>query len=499
MKQLVIIDLGSNSIRLVLVRIGKTGNFKIVHDLKESVRLEKDMGEEQTIKPDRMEQAVKTMQMFRNLCNAIQPDEEIVVATEAVRRAANQQGFLEMIEQETGFKIRVLSGEEEAYYDYLGIINSMDINDALMMDLGGGSTELIRMEDAQIKNAISLPFGSINVSQQYHLQDMVRDEQMQALKSMLSERYESVGWLNGPKPKLLVGVGGTFRNLGKIDRRRKGYPLEIAHNYRMQAHDITAIQQEMSSLNLKQRRNIKGLSKDRADIFVGATTVISQFIDFCEIDELVISGYGLREGIIYEYLNQHHPDQRNPLDFSINNNQLNYMLDQNHAHTIWKITASLCQQLQEIMHLKEDYNSVIKTAAMLHDAGIVINFYQQNEHLIYTLLNTEINGLSHREIVLSAYIGAFRSSNRSQSMPNFKSLLSEDDIHAIPAMGILLRIARSLDRSMSGLIQDVTCDIREDKVIIKTISKANIDLEIYDALRYCNDFKKIFKRDLFIM
>ncbi len=499
MKRIVIIDVGSNSIRLVLVRIGENGNYKIIHDLKESVRLEKDMGEEQTIKPDRIAKAVKTMQMFRNLCEALHPEEVITVATEAVRRAVNQQEFLEKIKEETGFRVRVLSGEEEAHYDYLGITNSMDIENGLMMDLGGGSTELIRMEKGEAKNAISLPFGSINISQQYQLHDAVQDEQMSAMYLMLANTFRSVPWLADQKYPILVGVGGTFRNLGKIDRRRKSYPLELSHNYRMQANDIFAIHNEVSGRNLKQRRSIKGLSRDRADIFVGATAVISQLVEFCGIEEVAISGYGLREGIIFDYISRNHRAEDNVLDYSISNNLLNYELDEKHAQTIWQVTASLCRQLGEIGNFYGNLDRVIKTACMLHDAGIAINFYQQNEHLIYTLLNSEINGLSHREIVMSAYMAAYHCNNHSPLMPHYRDLLNEDDVRAIRGMGVLLRIARSLDRSMSGLIKDVNCDIRGDKVIIKTIASGNIELEIADSLRYCEDFKKVFHKDLFIM
>ncbi|MCX5780056.1 MAG: exopolyphosphatase, partial [Firmicutes bacterium] len=328
MKQLVIIDVGSNSIRLVLVRIGKNGNYKIVHDLKESVRLEKDMGPEQTIKPDRINSAIKTMQMFRNLCNALQPDEVIAVATEAVRRAVNQQEFIQRIKNETGFSIRVLSGEEEAHYDYLGIIYSMDIENALMVDLGGGSTELIWMENSEVRNAISLPFGSINISQRYQLQDTIQDESMRELQSMLNENLSVIPWLADQKHPLLIGVGGTFRNLGKIDRRRKSYPLELSHNYRMQADDVNHIHGEVSSRNLKQRRSVKGLSNDRADIIVGATSVISMLVEFCEVEEVVISGYGLREGIIYDYISRNHQPRKNALEYSLENNLWNYNLDQ---------------------------------------------------------------------------------------------------------------------------------------------------------------------------
>ncbi|MDD4360191.1 MAG: Ppx/GppA phosphatase family protein [Syntrophaceticus sp.] len=497
LKRIVIIDVGSNTIRLILVRIGENGNYKIIHDLKESVRLERDMGEEQIIKPDRMEKAVQTLQMFRNLCNALHPEEVIAVATEAVRRAANQQEFLDKVKKETGFAIRVLSSEEEAHYDYIGIIASIDIKDGLLVDLGGGSTELISLDNGEATDAISLPFGSVNLSEQYELHDTVQKKQIGALNEMLLNTYSSVPWLAEKKYPFLIGTGGAFRNLGKIDRRRKDYPLEISHNYRMQASDVWAIHNIVSSSTLKQRCAIKGLSQDRADIFVGSTAVISQLLEYCGIEKVAISGYGMREGIIYDYVYRNHQPHPDVLDYSINNNLLNYELDPNHAVTVWKVTSSLCRQLKKIGKMSEKHGRIIKAACMLHDAGIAINFYQQNEHLMYTFLNSEINGLSHREIVMSAYIAAYRYNHHSPLL-RYKPLLDQDDVRVIQEIRVLLRIARCLDRSMSGLVKDVTCNIRDDKVLIKTIADGNIELEIQDALRYADAFKKVFHKDLAI-
>jgi Exopolyphosphatase len=166
-------------------------------------------------------------------------------------------------------------------------------------------------------------------------------------------------------------------------------------------------------------------------------------IDFCGIEEVAISGYGLREGIIYEYIFANHKSQRNVLDQSIKNNLRNYDLDENHALTVYKITASLCRQLKEIGNINENHEKIIKTVCMLHDAGTAINFYQQNEHLFYTLLNSEINGLSHREIIMSAYIAAFNCNNHSLLIPRYKCLLYKDDVQVIREIGVLLRIARS--------------------------------------------------------
>ncbi|HBI27152.1 MAG TPA: hypothetical protein DDY25_05440, partial [Peptococcaceae bacterium] len=151
------------------------------------------------------------------------------------------------------------------------------------------------------------------------------------------------------------------------------------------------------------------------------------------------------------YVYRNHQPRPDVLDYSINNNLLNYELDPNHAVTVWKVTSSLCRQLKKIGKMSKKHGRIIKAACMLHDAGIAINFYQQNEHLMYTFLNSEINGLSHREIVMSAYIAAYRYNHHSPLL-RYKPLLDEDDVRVIQEIRVLLRIARCLDRSMSGLV-----------------------------------------------
>lgn len=500
MKKIVIIDIGSNSIRLILVRLGNKGNFKIVHDLKESVGLEKDLDSDWMIKPDRIRKALKTMQMFRNHCNAVEPDEVIVVATEAVRRAANQEELIRRIKEETGFEVRVLSGKEEAHYGYIGVINSMDISEGLLMDLGGGSTELTWIENSKVRESVSLPLGAINVTQQFELNDTIKDEQLRRMERELVTVYEQVPWLSNFQTPIMIGIGGAFRNLCKIDRRRKAYPLERTHNYLMNDRDIFEIQKEINSRNLKQRRTLKGLSGDRGDTIVGATSIIAQLIKFCNIDEVAISGHGLREGLIYDYIARNMNLQGDVLEKSLLKNLNNYNLDIDHARRVYQITYALFEQLRGLANIKGDYAKVLKAASMMHDVGMALNFYQQNEHVFYVLVNSELHGLSHRELVMSAYAASNQfNSKRHYAGPRFKIFLEEKDEEALKGIGLLIRIARSLDRSMSGLIQDVSCEIEKDKVIIKTLAKGNIELEILDALRYCDDFHRYFGKSLFVM
>lgn len=298
---------------------------------------------------------------------------------------------------------------------------------------------------------------------------------------------------------VLVGIGGSFRNIGRIDRRLKNYPLDLPHNYRLDAQDVQQIHSYIKDKPAKQRQRIKGLSRDRADIIVGATFMVNALLDYCAIAEVRISGYGLREGIIYDYVHRHHNFSEDVLDFSINNNIKNYNLDFRHASTVYRLTFSLFEQLRKICSAEEDLSRVIKTAAMLHDCGVVINYYQQNEHIFYTMLNLEINGLSHRELVLSACIAAYHDKKTLIQISGFKPLLQSRDLSIIRQVGVLLRLARSLDRSMSGIIKELQVDIQGDDVMVRTSRDQDAELEIYDALQHCDEFKSIFKKNLFIM
>ena len=221
MKNVAVIDIGSNSIKLVLVRVRNDNAFKIIYELKETVRLGKGMTEKPVLREDRMKIALQTLKMFKNLCDATDTKKIIAVATAAVRNANNQEEFLQRVKKETDLSVRVLSGSEEGYFDYWGVVNSIEKDDGLIMDIGGGSVELIWMENRQIKDSVSLPFGALDLTQQFDLYDEADKDQIKDLEKYLEKAYKEVSWLSEVEEMDLIGVGGTIRNIAKIDKRKK--------------------------------------------------------------------------------------------------------------------------------------------------------------------------------------------------------------------------------------------------------------------------------------
>ncbi|AZV55809.1 exopolyphosphatase [Clostridium sp. AWRP] len=499
MKRIAIIDIGSNSIRLVLVQINEDNCFSIIDEVKETVRLGKDMTIYEELNPLKIEKAIKTLSFFKCLCEAQGITEIIAVATEAVRKASNQLKFINRVKSELGIEIRVLSGTSEAYYDYFGNINTIDISNALLMDIGGSSAELIWVENRKLKHSISLPFGAINLTERFYLNETIDEKTEKDLKKFILSFYKEVTWLRKIGNIPLIGIGGTFRNIAKISRKKNDYPMDNLHNYQITLEDVMDIYNMVKLKDCAERKKIKGLSKNRADIFLGAVGAVVTLFDFLELNELYVSGCGVREGIIYEYILKSKIPIVNILDFSINNYMLNYEMNLKHAKQVWKLTESLYNDLKSILNINDDCYKILKTAALLHDCGVRISYYNHHAHSFYMILNSKINGLSHKEQLMAAYIAALhRKKDFKINLEKYKKVVNEKDVEVIEKLAILVRICESLDGGVNSNVSSISCDIESDTVIMSIESKTDPFLEINQALECAPSFEKIFSKKLII-
>lgn len=499
MKKIAVIDIGSNTIRLVLVGLYDNLSFRILDEIKETVRLGKDMDENNRLHPDRIEKAIQVLSFFNKVCSSSGVEKIIAVATEAVRKASNQIDFLDRVYKETGIHIRVLTGLEEAYYDYFAIVNSMDINQGLIMDIGGKSTELIWIKDRAMKEAISLPIGAINLTEFFQLDRKVDGNIENQLKNFISQNLKDVPWLKDVIGLPLIGVGGTIRNIGKINKKRLNYPLDHSHNFHMYSHEVKDIYTMVKGKTPNELKKIKGLSRDRADIFLGALTAVTSVIDYCSLPEVYVSGNGLREGIIYEHILGGNTPVEDVLEFSLNNMVNYYRLDVSHSNQVFNIATSLLYQLKPIHEIEENPNKILKTAALLHDCGINISYYHHEKHSFYIILNSPIRGLTHREQLIAAYVSGFhRKDEFTINSYTHKKLLSQEDLLLIKKLGVILRISESLDKGMIKNLEKLECTIEKDFVRIRVFSKSDPSLEIEDAVSAASSFYKIFNKKLII-
>lgn len=503
MNNIAIIDLGSNSARLVLAHVISDSYFVVYDELKENVRLAQDMEREGYLKQARIAQAVKTLKMFRKLCDANNVDKVYAFATNAVRKAKNQRSFLEEINTVCGFKIKVLTEEEEATQIYYGVINSLEIPKGVIMDISGSSLQLIQYNRRVIVNRVNLPIGTMNLSVLFN-ENTTPLQQSQMIETYMRDQFAQIEWLKELEPDYrLVGVGGSFRNLANIVKRINKYPLDMVHNFNVSAVTFNKVYDMIKVLDGEKRSKIKGLSAQRADIFCAALSCIKSFIDTTEFDEITVSGAGIREGFMFNHAVPTTLEKplSDILGYSIYTRLHYYDLNIPHAEHVCNLAVQLYKQLRVLHKLPRQYVRVLRVAALLHESGMRINFYNRYNHSAHFILNSNLYGISHRDIVLASFV--VRGHNLEDISMNewnkYSGIVQEEDLVAVMRLAVILRIAESLDRSMSGSVKSINCDVLGDSVIMKTEVEGDCSLEIKDALGAGADFAKAYKKNLEIL
>ncbi len=502
MRRIAIMDIGSNNARLNLVYIYDNGSYRIADQIKEPVRIISDMGHDNIIKPRRIQQLIKTIQLFKRLCVANGIEQMFSYCTAAVNRAANQRSFLDEIYATTQVQLEVLTGEKEGTLAFQGVINTMDMDNGLIMDIGGGTTQLIHFEKRAIKNVVSLPFGTVTLTELFGLADKVKQEQIDAIEEFYRNELKKVQWLDTVKGLPLIGVGGSFRNLGKIMRMKTKRDIGTLHNYAIRTKEIDSLYENMCKLDLDRRMKIKGLSNERADVFLAAFAAIKTTVKFIETEDVFISCCGLRDGVMFEQIDPQLATR--PVQHVLDSSLLNVLglFQENvaHAENVSKLSVMMFEQLRQLHKLPNSYMKVIKTAATLHDIGTTVKYHDHHKHSFYMILNSNIYGLTHREHLLSAFVAlAHRKNEIKKECQRYSEMISNDDLLLIYRLAVLVRIAESFDRAMDGIIESVSCDILGDSVIMKTQTDKDASLEIKDALTCGDMFKKAYGKNLVIL
>ena len=504
MEKIGIIDLGSNSARLVIVNLFSEGYFVVEDELKENVRLGQDMERDGFLKPQRVAETIKTLKMFRKLCDASGVSRIIAVATAAVRRAKNQRSFLDEIQASCGIKIRVLSAEEEAVFVYRGVINTMDMPKGLILEIGGGATKIVYYNRRNIINYATLPFGAVTLTGLFSGDGLKPEEQAAKIEEFFSEQLKKVEWIGEVDTEVqMIGVGGSFRNLFKISKMVHKYPLDIVHGYTRTSGEFDKVYDMIKVLDIDKKKKIKGLSAERADILPAALAIIKSFVSFFGFEKFMFSGSGLREGIMFNQalpLTEEKPIS-DVLNYSLTTLVKYYGCDVKHVEHVVNLSIQLFKQLRVLHKFPRQFLKVLKVAATLHDCGQRIKFYNHQRHSCYIILNAALYGVSHRDIVLAAFTACCHKKEdiNLYEWSRYKDILQEDDIEIVKRLGIMLRIAESLDRAMSGTVKSINCDILGDSVIMKTEVDGDASLEIREAMRASGEFKRAFHKNLEIL
>ncbi|WP_158735085.1 Ppx/GppA family phosphatase [Alteribacillus sp. YIM 98480] len=461
-EKIAVIDIGSNSIRLVIHDVDEKGRSKEIHNLKKTARLSNHIDLENRL----------TNEGFTILKRSLQQIEEVIhfhniknikaVATAAIRNASNREAVLSFIKQETSLQVRVLTEEEEAFYGYLAVVNSTFLSDGITIDIGGGSTEITLFQNKKLVHSHSFPFGALTLKKQFFPKKEPDKNDLQKLTHFIKEQFSTLAWLKHAHNLPIIGIGGSARNMSLVHQSQINYSLAGLHQYKMDANDINTTMALLENSSLKERENIDGLSKDRADVIIPAVRVIFMLLEYTAADYFLMSNKGLRDGLLFEemlrdYSTDYFPDVSEESFFQLSRE---FEINEDYVLEVGKIAHKLYRAMEPYLPamFKNDKNIyLLKQSARVLYIGEFISHEASSQHTFYVLTNRSIDGISHPERLAMACIASFKSKSwYKRFIRPFKSLITKEEYKRYELLGSILKLSYSLNRTQRKVVQDLT-------------------------------------------
>jgi exopolyphosphatase/guanosine-5'-triphosphate,3'-diphosphate pyrophosphatase len=458
-----VIDIGSNSARVAVYEPEASGHLRIRASTRAALRLVRDVDAQHRLSEGSMARAMDALRDFRAIALGAGARRMVAVATAAMRDADNGALFLERVRRELGIEVELIDGEREARYGFVGAVRGLPVDDGLVFDMGGGSMQVSRFHGRALEGDWSLPLGSLRLSQTFLASDPPRHGEVRRLKAhvralLLEARIPALR-----AGETLVGTGGTVRNLAKIDRRARGYPITRLHGYTVTRRHLHEAVARVAETPLRKRDSIPGLSDERGDSIVGGALGIETLVETVEASAILVSGQGVREGIAYSLMASTVPDAPSVRRQSVA--ALTARFTAWDAGTAARRAGVAAQLLAELLpEAPADLAESVGHAARVLDIGRSVDFFDRHQHAAEIVLATELDGFSHRDVaLLSALLRAAREED--VDLRPLAPILKGGDREAIERAGVVLALADDIEeRCPRGTAIDVRCAVGRQEV-----------------------------------
>ncbi|MEJ9282091.1 Ppx/GppA family phosphatase [Ureibacillus thermosphaericus] len=495
-----VIDIGSNTIRLVLYRYSHEKGLREIGNMKTVARLRKYIQTDGYMSEEGIEVLKNTLISFKEIMQDYGVTTVKAAATAAIRQAKNNQEILLQMEKDTGIKIDLLSEDEEAYFGYLAVVHSMEIPSAVTIDIGGGSTEITLFINKELQHSISFPFGTVSLKQSFVTGDKINEKEKYQLYQNIKKYFENVAWLKNVKLPI-VGIGGSARNLAQIHQHLIDYPISGVHHYEMNEETLKNLSGYLGKQSFEQLKQIDGLSSDRADIIEIALVIFKTLMEVVDSNSFYISKRGLREGLIMDIVMKSNPEVFQPFNvFEDYANHLAFKYGRTEAEVgtlvtlIENIYIESCKW--NLFQFNEEHLNLLKKAARVFSIGDYIELDSSNQHTFYLIVNQSIPGLNHKNRVKIALLASYKNRDyfRRLSQP-FLTWFTREELKILRNFGALLKFVYSLNSSKRNIVKSIKMELQEKDIItLFVVSKGRAVAEIHRAQSQKKHIERLFKK-----
>ncbi len=454
-----VIDIGSNSARMIVCKKSSRYAFSIIYEAKSRVRISENSYENGgCLQEFAMQRALKALLDFKRIANALKCRKILCVATSAVRDAPNRDYFLQKVKKETSINIKVIDGKKEAYFGGMAALNLLPLqHEAVTIDIGGGSTELALIKEGRIIDTVSLDVGTIRLKELFY----DKKANYKELVSFIEEQFVKIP--PSFKTKKVIAIGGTARAISKL-LMPKDYPLKTLHAYEYSfKENYNLLKKIASSPVLKLKKyNIK---KHRIDTFREGVSIFINILNYLGAEEVITSGVGVREGVYLKDLLRSSAFKF-PANFNPSLRSLcdRFLINEDYANIIKKDALKLFNVLKAKHQINDRYKSELSASAKLSSIGSSISYYRNNEHSFYLILNGLNYGYTHSQKLLIAFITLYQNKKLPKEawLQEYLELLP--DMKTLQWLSFILSLSKCLHKNLSDMNYEF--DFKEETLTV---------------------------------
>ncbi len=512
------IDIGTNSTHLLIAKLEpKLNTFSIELAEKSTTRLgerDPDTGELTSLA---MNRAFSTLKRFKDLSESYKVESLIIAATSAVREAPNGQVFISEIKKKIGLDVELISGAEEARLIYLGVLSGMKFGSKphLVLDIGGGSTELILGDSSEARALTSTKIGAVRLQREFIKKDPISSQTELFLRSFIRGSMESaIDKVSkrievGEKP-VLVATSGTAMAIGTLISNKENHVQSKLHGYKISKNNLDSIVSQLIKMTPNERSNLPSLSERRSEIIVPGALILQTIMAMVNVNEIVLSERALREGLVVDWMCRNHY-LKDQLSFqgsirerTVIHQSRRFGVNSKRSKRVSEFALTFYDQTKGILHNDNgEGRDLLWAAARLHACGKHINISAYHKHSWYLIRNGELLGYSHSEHLMVAAIARYhRKSLPKKRHEAWQLLIDESQKRLVSDMSLILRLSCALDRRPDPLISNLVIEAKDEKVDIDLIPNdlgQNLDLEKWSLNKVFLLVKKIKGVDINII
>ena len=495
------LDLGTNSFHLLVVDAHPDGTFVPLAKEKEMLRLGDGVAREGLVPEGDARRAVATINRFRTLAESASADEIVAYATSAIREADNGGELVDRIRTEAGVTVQVITGLDEARLIFEAIRASVVIEPApaLAFDLGGGSLEVMVGDRSGMAWSASVKLGVARLTAELVRGDPPTSGDIRRLR----ERFTSglaplAAEVSKLHPAMAIGTSGTLCTLARMAAARRSGAVPVSVNQlKFSRDELLAIHEDLLSMPSSARSRLAGLDAGRVDIISTGSLFLLTAMELFGFEELTAGEWALREGIVLDAIGHHDAsdwsgDPRAIRRASVLELARRCNWDEVHSRQVARLAVKLFDQTLPLHELRPEDREILEHASLLHDIGAHVSTESHHKHTAYLIQHGRLRGFSPEEVTVLAALGRFHRGGDPRASREPLSTVDPDWQARVPQLAALLRLADGLDRSRSGVVDDVTAELNGKRIKLAVASRGDVDVDLWGARRKRELFEKLF-------